>query len=77
MLPTLIDGQSYEDYLQEHICSPLGMKRTSFYPFDGKWEGRLLPTRWGFVNEAKDKVDWRKIEEVDAFRARLMTLPRR
>ena len=77
ILPTLINGQSYESYLQEHICAPIGLKRTSFFPFDGKWEGRLLPTRWGFVSEKQDKIDWHKMGDVDEFRARLMNLPRR
>jgi CubicO group peptidase (beta-lactamase class C family) len=45
MLPHLT-GTSSEDYLQDNILKPLGLKATTFFPFGPDWNDRLMPLRW-------------------------------
>jgi CubicO group peptidase (beta-lactamase class C family) len=46
MLPTILGGQSTEDYLQENVLRPLGMSSTTYYPFGPEFDDRLLPVRY-------------------------------
>ena len=46
IFPTVANGQQYEDFLQENLCKPLGMKGTSFFPFGSAWDERLRPLRY-------------------------------
>lgn len=50
MLPTFV-GIEMEEYLQEHVLQPLGLKNTTFYPFGTEWEGRLMPMRYRTADE--------------------------
>ena len=58
-LVEVVSGQSYEDYLIEHIFEPLSMKRSGItvpesladdvavgYTFAGEWS----PQKWEFMN---------------------------
>ncbi|KAL8278003.1 hypothetical protein RQP46_009635 [Phenoliferia psychrophenolica] len=48
-------GQSLEAYMQKHIFVPLGMKNTTFFPFDGEQATRLMPLRW--LNEESGEYE--------------------
>ncbi|KAJ9120740.1 hypothetical protein QFC22_002671 [Naganishia vaughanmartiniae] len=45
ILPYIVN-QSTEEYMQEHIFKPLGMHKTTFYPFSPEHQGRLMPLRY-------------------------------
>ncbi|ORY30592.1 beta-lactamase/transpeptidase-like protein [Naematelia encephala] len=73
ILPT-IAGVSTEDYLQEYVCKPLGMKSTTYYPFSEDFKDRLMPLRYGLNAEKGDpgSIQWEVLDgQLD-----LLTLPR-
>jgi CubicO group peptidase (beta-lactamase class C family) len=58
-----------EEYLQENVLKPLGMRNTTYYPFGEEFEGRLMPLRW--YNEEKRGYE-ELVDQCD-----LLKLPRR
>jgi methyl acetate hydrolase len=58
-----------EEYLQENVLKPLGMRNTTYYPFGEEFEGRLMPLRW--YNEEKKTYE-ELVDQCD-----LLKLPRR
>ena len=43
--PTLA-GCDIASWIQEHICDPLGLVDTTFYPFDADRSTRRMPLSW-------------------------------
>jgi CubicO group peptidase (beta-lactamase class C family) len=84
MLPTILGGQSVEDYLQENVLQPLGMNSTTYYPFGASFDDRLMPLRYARSTETDPRgregrlipgedLKW----EVLNGQLDLLTLPRR
>ncbi|ORX37917.1 beta-lactamase/transpeptidase-like protein [Kockovaella imperatae] len=87
MFPTISQGREYEEFLQDRLCGPLGMKGTTFFPFGKAWDDRLRVLRYArdaggrpggaaapgeTVKEPKDWT-WEKLDgQLD-----LLTLPRK
>lgn len=61
-----------EDFLQEHIFRPLGLRNTTFFPFaDADQARRLIPLRW-LQENADGSTEWQVLK--DQFPG--LTLPR-
>ncbi|GHJ84257.1 hypothetical protein NliqN6_0659 [Naganishia liquefaciens] len=58
ILPHIVN-QSTEDYMQQHIFQPLGMRKTTFYPFGPEFKSRLMPLRF-YDNE---KREWQVLDQ--------------
>jgi hypothetical protein len=68
-----VSGQPLEDFLQQHLFRPLGLRNTTFYPFaEAGQASRLVPLRWRQEN-ADGSAEYQALVDQDPG----LTLPRR
>jgi hypothetical protein len=68
-----VSGQPLEDFLQQHLFRPLGLRNTTFYPFaEADQASRLVPLRWRQEN-ADGSAEYQALVDQDPG----LTLPRR
>lgn len=72
MLPEIV-GKSTEDFLQDEILKPLGISKTTYYPFASEEKAKhLMPLRYGKDAEKGGHIQWEILDQ----QLPLLTLPR-